>query len=97
MEARDEVTLLSLFQHRSCMVDKKHKGGKSVLLRCTYSVKRNIKCEFNCKIRRSAKDSTWSLCDQFQAQHTCKAMDMAPKYPLMRSIMEHRKLKLDSP
>lgn len=81
--AVDEVRKLSYAQERDCMLDRRNKGGKSLLMRCAGTVLENIPCAFHLKLRRSSKDSMWYLCKGHHLKHTCcvqiKTRNCAPR------------------
>lgn len=79
--------MLSLSQNRTTLLDKKNKGGKSLVLRCASAVKNNTECPFYCKLRRSNKDDMWYICAGFQPMHNCEPPMMPSKYHDLRTAM----------
>ena len=79
--------MLSLSQNRTTLLDKKNKGGKSLVLRCASAVKNNTDCPFYCKLRRSNKDDMWYICAGFQPMHNCEPPLLASKYSEIRTAM----------
>ena len=71
IDAVDEVRRLSFAQERECMLDRRNKGGKSLLMKCSGTVLENVPCVFHAKLRRSSKDSMWYLCKGCNLKHTC--------------------------
>ena len=53
------------------MLDKKNKGGVSLVLRCSTAVKENSDCPFYAKLRRSKKDDFWYICQGLNKCHNC--------------------------
>ena len=53
------------------MVDKRNKGGISLVLRCSTTIRGNSTCTFYAKLRRSKRDSMWYICQGFSRSHTC--------------------------
>ena len=53
------------------MVDKKNKGGISLVLRCSTTIRRNSTCTFYAKLRRSKRDDLWYICQGFNRNHSC--------------------------
>jgi hypothetical protein len=72
IQAANEIKLLSLTQRRTVLLDKKNKGGKSLLLRCTSNIKSGYPCPFYCKLRRSNKDALWYICTGYHLTHNCE-------------------------
>lgn len=69
--AINEMVLLSLATDCHCMVDKKNKGGVSLVLRCSNTIRRSLTCTFYAKLRRSKRDDLWYVCQGFNRNHTC--------------------------
>ena len=72
------------------MLDRKNKGGKSLVLRCLSYVKHNGSCPFYCKLRRSNRDSLWYVCVGFQSNHTCEAEFPPPKFETISALLSAR-------
>ena len=53
------------------MLDRRNKGGKSLLMKCPGTVLKNVPCAFHVELRRSSKDSMWHLCKGYNLRHTC--------------------------
>ena len=69
------------------MLDRKNKGGKSIVLRCLSAVKFNGSCPFYCKLRRSNRDSLWYICAGFQSTHTCEPESPPPKFDVISALL----------
>lgn len=66
---------MSLAQNRSCMLDKKNKGGKSLVMRCAAALKNRSPCRFYCKLRRDMKHHRWHITGETEMRHTCEFFD----------------------
>ena len=93
ISASNDIKLLSYTQNRTCMLDRKNKGGKSLVLRCASYVKHSGSCPFYCKLRRSNRDSLWYICVGFQSTHTCEPEFPPPKFETISSLLSARLLE----
>lgn len=74
------------------MLDRKNKGGKSLVLRCTSTVKSDSGCPFYAKLRRSCKDDMWYICAGMETKHDCPVEASPPNYTFVDSMMAMRGL-----
>ena len=72
IQATNDISLMSLAQNRSCMLDKKNKGGKSLVMRCAAALKNHSPCRFYCKLRRDMKHQRWHITGEKEMRHTCE-------------------------
>ena len=78
------------------MLDRKNKGGKSLVLRCVSAIKYRASCPFYAKIRRSNKDSKWYICTGLEMHHNCKMPVKIPDEASLRAMMNVRRLELNN-
>ena len=53
------------------MMDRRNKGGRSLVLRCSAKLRGIADCPFYCKLRLSGKDGKWYFCTGFHGNHEC--------------------------
>ena len=82
-EATTQICLLSLSQGRACMVDRRNKGGRSMVLRCSSAVRSGSSCPFYCKVRRSPGDGKWYVCAGLRGTHLCAETSIPPRQRAM--------------
>jgi hypothetical protein len=72
------------------MLDRKNKGGKSLVLRCASAVKCESGCPFYAKLRRSNKDGLWYICTGLDTDHNCTLDAFPPNFAFVESMMAAR-------
>ena len=60
------------------MVDRRNKGGRSMVLRCVSAVRSGSSCPFYCKVRKSPGDGKWYVCAGLRGTHLCTATSIPP-------------------
>jgi hypothetical protein len=78
--------------NRECLVDKKNKGGKSLVMRCANFMKDTSDCGFYAKLRKSSKDEKWYICSGVHPLHTCEMPVIQPKFSSMNTEDVHNLL-----
>ena len=71
------------------MVDRRNKGGRSMVLRCSSAVRAGSSCPFYCKVRRSPGDGKWYVCAGLRGTHLCAAMSIPPRQRAMGDAYSH--------
>ena len=74
------------------MVDRKNKGGKSLVLRCASAIKCDSGCPFYAKLRRSNKDGMWYICVGLQQNHMCPPEAFPPNTVFVERMMAARQV-----
>ena len=72
------------------MVDRKNKGGKSLVLRCASAIRCESGCPFYAKLRRSNKDGMWYICAGLQQNHLCPPEAFPPNTVFVERMMAAR-------
>jgi hypothetical protein len=72
------------------MLDRRNKGGGSIVLRCSSTVKNDTDCPFYCKLRKSHRDKFWYVCPGFYGIHACEADDIPPKFSDIATMLQFR-------
>lgn len=72
------------------MVDKKNKGGKSVVLRCETAYRRESDCPFYCQLRRSMKLNLWYVAPGYVLNHNCSIAGLPSKHHLIEQMLRVR-------
>ena len=72
------------------MLDRKNKGGKSLVLRCTSAVKYDSRCPFYAKLRRSTKDDMWYICAGLEMIHNCPEVTASLNHAYVNAMMALR-------
>ena len=72
------------------MVDRKNKGGKSLVLRCASAVRFGSDCPFYVKLRRSNRDDLWYICAGLHTRHKCVQTDITPSSVFVERLMAAR-------
>ena len=83
----NEIHLLSLSQKRACMMDRKNKGGRSLVLRCSTKVRGKADCPFYCKLRLSGRDHMWYICTGFHGTHDCAMSRIPPRFDDVQKLL----------
>lgn len=74
------------------MVDRKNKGGKSLVLRCASAIRCESGCPFYAKLRRSNKDGMWYICVGLQQNHMCPPEAFPPNTVFVERMMAARQV-----
>lgn len=77
------------------MLDRRNKGGKSLVLRCVSAVKYRTDCPFYAKIRRSNKDTKWYICAGLEMHHNCDLSVKLPDESTIKAMMAERRRELN--
>lgn len=72
------------------MLDRKNKGGKSLVLRCISAVKYDSRCPFYAKLRRSTKDDMWYICAGLEMVHNCPEVTASLNHAYVNAMMALR-------
>ena len=72
------------------MVDKKNKGGQSMVMRCASKIRHGADCPFYCKLRRSSRDNLWYICRGLVSSHSCHPGSIPPRFQDISSLLALR-------
>ena len=61
------------------MLDKRMRGGSSIILRCSSEIKGKSNCPFYCKLRRN-NHNMWYICQGFEPNHDCPPCHIPPRF-----------------
>ena len=78
------------------MLDKKNKGGKSLIIRCASALKNHSSCPFYYKLRRNMRDQRWYVSGTKETRHTCGLEENPVKLHLPGKMPEQSRLPCDS-
>ena len=69
------------------MVDKKNKGGKSLVMRCVSALKYGSSCPFHCKLMKDVKRQKWYICGDMEIHHTCESVRRPSKILSLEKVL----------
>ena len=69
------------------MMDRRNKGGRSLVLRCSAKLRGIADCPFYCKLRLSGKDGKWYICTGFHGNHECAGGRIPPRFEDVENLL----------